>query len=108
MRIKVQFGNVDTKEISWHDNVMNFPQLIKYLGRNYEWAVYDKDLTGKVDWILIFGEVPSYDPNFYVDAPLWTDLFNEPVGGCECGARYSSFPWDHFRYCRFWKPWNKI
>jgi hypothetical protein len=108
MRLRIQFGSVNTKEVNWYDNVNHFPTIVKFLGRNYEWVFYDKDLTGKVDMVLIFSELQTYDPNYYVTAPLWTDLFPEKIGACECGAAYSSFGFDHMRYCRFWKPWSKM
>jgi len=105
MRLKVQFGFIDAKEVSWYDHIDNFPRIIKFLGRNYEWFMYDKDPSGKVDMILTFSEIPNYDPNYDVFCPEWNDLFGNKRLDCECGASYSSFPWDHLRYCPLWSPW---
>ena len=108
MRLSVQFGTFDPKIVAWWDSFDNFPHIIKFLGRNYEWVTYDKDLTGNVDMIINYSELQSYDPNFSVACPLWTDMFKEDTGGCECGARFTSFSWDHMKFCSKWKPWSQI
>lgn len=105
MRLKVQFGFIDSREVSWWGIVEDFPHLIKFLGRNYEWVYYDKDLTGKVDMVLIYSEVQSHEPNYNKSCPLWNDMFPNPEDGCECGAKFTSFSFDHMRYCRLWSPW---
>lgn len=106
MRLRVKFGFIDNKDISWYRPLDDFPKIIKFLGRNYEWIMYDKDLTGKVDMILMFSEIPSYDLNFNVFCPLWTDMFGPDMHhGCECGANKTSFPWDHMRFCSKWTKW---
>lgn len=105
MRLKVKFGFIDTKEVSWYRPLEDFPHLIKFLNRNYEWILYDKDLTGKVDMILVYSELPTYDPNYNVSAPLWSDMFRDTYNACECGADFTSFPWDHMKYCRKWSKW---
>jgi hypothetical protein len=105
MRLRVQFGLTISKDISWYRPLESFPVLINYLDRNYEWIMYDKDLTGVVDTILTFAEVPSYDANYGTDCPKWNDLFGDDFGKCECGAEYSSFSWDHMRYCKLWRRW---
>lgn len=106
MRIRVRFGLIDDKEVLWYRPLDDFPHLIKYLNRNYEWITYDYDPTGKVDHILVYSEVPTYDPNFGVVCPSWQDLFKDTsTNSCECGAKHTSFPWDHMRLCRQWRPW---
>jgi hypothetical protein len=105
MRLKVIFGFINSKEVSWFQSLHNFPNIIKYLGVNYEWLTYDDDPTGKVDQVLTFSPLMSYDPNYDVACPLWSDLFPEGVDSCECGAGWSSFSWDHMRMCKKWSPW---
>jgi len=105
MRLRINFGFIDSKEVAWWKPLNEFPTVIRFLGRNYEWAVYDKDLTGKVDMILMFSEIPSYDPNFGVECDKWSDMFPENLDGCECGAKHSSFPWDHMFMCKKWSKW---
>ena len=106
MRLRVEFGSLDVKEVTWTKSLNDFPNIIKFLGRNYEWVTYDSDPTGKVDMILQFSELPTYDPNFGVYCPIWTDMFKENDSTCDCGARFSSFPWDHMRFCPKWTPWK--
>ncbi len=105
MRLKIQFGTIDSKEVVWWKDIDSFPHLIRFLGRNYEWVIYDKDLTGKVDMILLFSELPNYDPNYDVDCPLWSDLFPDNIDGCACGAAYTAFPTFHMFFCPKWKKW---
>ena len=108
MRLRVHFGQLDTKEVTWDKSINDFPHIIKFLGRNYEWVTYDADNTGKVDMVLHFSELPTYDPNFNVYCPSWNDLFKDDWGVCDCGAKYSSFPWDHMRFCSRHKPWSDV
>lgn len=107
MRIRVNIGSTETKTISWNGSLDTFPKLFKYLGKPYEWVYYDRDLTGQVDMILHFSELPHYDPNFYADQPHWHEIFlnGEEVDLCECGSKYSSFSWDHMRMCKLWSKW---
>lgn len=105
MRIRVRFGQDNQEETDWHKNLDDFPKLLIYKNKKYDWVFYDKDETSKVDIILLFTEVPNYDPNFYVDCSSWENLFSGSQPGCECGARFSSFDFDHMRMCKLWKPW---
>jgi hypothetical protein len=105
MRLRVIFGFIATKEVVWWLELDQFPNLIKYLGKNYECVTHDSDLAGKVDYVLTFSPLMSYDPNYDVFCPVWGEMFPPDTGGCECGAAFTSFPWDHLRMCRLWKPW---
>ncbi len=105
MRLRVVFGFVGTHDVVWWKPLPDFPNIIKYLGKNYEWVTYD-DTTKDVDYVLTFSALSSYDLNYDVQCPDWKDLFKEDTGGCDCGAKHSkSFPWDHMRMCKLWKPW---
>lgn len=107
MRLKINIGSTDTKTITWNSRMDDFPKLFKYLGKPYEWVYYDRDLTGQVDMILHFYELPHYDPNFYADQPHWHEILlgNSEIDLCCCGAKFSSFSWDHMRYCTYWSKW---
>lgn len=108
MKLGVTFGTTDTKEVFWYRTLDDFPKLINFLGRNWEWVFYDSDPTGKLDSILVFAELPTYDPNFDVVCFSWTHLFGNDKIDCECGSRYGSFSWDHMRFCNKWRPWSQI
>lgn len=104
MRLNVHFGLIDKKEINWHQDIMDFPKIINYLDRNYEWFVYDKDPTGRFDWILNFSEIPAYDPAYNIKAQTWNELFAGRINNsCECGSNYTSFPNHHMFYCPKWR-----
>jgi len=106
MRLKVKFGLIDDREIYWYRPVEDFPHLIKFLGRNYEWFMYDTDKTGAVDMILIYSELPSYDPNYNVDCLTWKEIAGDiNRNECECGAKFTSFSWAHMFYCTKWTKW---
>lgn len=102
MRLKFNFGHIESKEVHWWKPLDDIPKIIKFLGRNYEWVLYDKDITGAVDTILTYAELPIYDPNFGVDCTTWQEMFGEDTGGCQCGAAYTSFPGGHMFFCRRW------
>ena len=104
MKIRVKFTSFEVKDVSWWRDIESFPPLINFKGKNYEWAMYDKDLTGTVDWVLIFSELPSYDKNYKADCPVWEHMFDSK-NDCECGAAMTSFSWDHMRYCKKWEKW---
>lgn len=105
MRLRVKFGLIDTKEITWYQPLDEFPKLINYLGRNYEWVFYDTDPTNQVDQILSFSELPSYDPSYSIDCKTWAELFGERTKDCECGAAHTSFPTVHMFFCKLWRRW---
>ena len=105
MKLGVTFGTADTKEVIWYRPLDDFPKLVNYLSRNYEWVFYDQDPTGRLDAILMFTELPSYDPNYKILCPTWADLFPIDLNGCVCGAKYSSFSWDHMKFCHLWRKW---
>jgi len=107
MRITVTFGfEGPTRAVDWFQPIDQFPKHFRYESKKWEWIAYDKDPTGKSDYALLYGELATYDPNFYMDMEDFETKFFGGYGeGCTCGAAYSSFNWDHLRYCKLWKPW---
>lgn len=106
MKLRIQFGLMDRQEVFWYQPLESFPHIINYLGRNYEWLMYDKDPYGQVDQILIFSEISRHDPSYGVLCPLWNDLFPNREEGCECGAKHDRhFPNFHMRYCKKRTEW---
>ena len=107
LKLKVNFGEYASRETTWEKDLMDFPKLIRMYGYNYEWVMYQKDDTSLYDYILHFTKLGSHDSDYHnEEIRTWYDLF--VAGGgyvCECGAIHSSFPWDHLRYCKLWRPW---
>jgi hypothetical protein len=107
MKIAVTFGyKGPVRLVEWWQPLTDFPRLFRYEGKKWEWFMYDKDKSGKTDYELIYSELPTYDPNFYVDMEDFEKkFFGTSSDECTCGASFSSFSWDHMTYCRSWKPW---
>lgn len=106
MRIKLQFGiNEPLREIGWWKTITEFPNLVLYRGNKWEFVMYREDDTGESDYIFIFGEIRSYDPNWHATTYENIDyMFNSPYSDkCECGAIFTSFPNAHMFMCKKWK-----
>jgi hypothetical protein len=106
MKLVVKFGMSIKKEVDWYRDVMDFPKLLRFQGSKWEWAMYNG--SGQ-NYELTFSQIGSYDPSFYMDMPSFEDMF-EWAGGdkCVCGALYTSFTFDHMRFCPKWVPWDKL
>src|SRR5208282_4593426 len=107
MKLTINFGhNGIKKEVNWYRDLMDFPKLIRFSGSKWEWAMYHN--VGN-DYELTFSQIPTYDPNFYADMPSFEDMFEwANVDKCVCGSAYSSFSWDHMRFCPKHKSWDKL
>ena len=105
MKLNVKFGLLGDKEDDWWRSVESFPKTVSYLNVVYEWVFYDDDKSGKYDKILWFSELNKYDPRFNDIHEKWSDIFENYKTSCVCGARYTSFEWDHMRFCAEWRKW---
>jgi hypothetical protein len=109
MRIRVKFGSDHEEGVDWHKDMNDFPKLLVYKDKKYGWVFYDFEKPGTGFYMtFLFSEVPIHDPEFYIDGVKWENLFNREEPTCHCGAKYSSFAWDHMRMCKLWKPWNSL
>jgi hypothetical protein len=105
VRILVKFGLDGYKKVvTWNKELLDFPKLLKYSGRKWEWFLYSTDPTMINDYEITLCEIGMHDPGYYLDIPDFEDLFGSS-SKCECGARFSSFEWDHMYLCPLWKPW---
>jgi hypothetical protein len=104
MKLRIDFGQIARKEVNWYNSLEDFPKLLSYHGKRYEWFMYDKDKSGQTDYILTFSELPTYDPNYYAEMEDFDAIFGGAMGiQCECGAIYTSFPQFHMFYCKKWR-----
>jgi len=95
--------------VSWDKDLSDFPHVVKYDSRYWEWMCWDKDPNGLVDQVLMFGEtkesalaVDMYGNMFPVpDLVLMFDL-NGDQEPCSCGAKFTSFPSHHMIKCSKW------
>lgn len=105
MKLNIRFGLLGDKEVDWWKSIDSFPKTIVYLNVIHEWVFYNDDKTGKYDKVLWFAELKRSDPRYNEEHETWSHIFENHQLECCCGARYSSFPWDHLRYCPEWKKW---
>jgi hypothetical protein len=104
MKLRIKFGlNSVEKEVEWFKDLMDFPKLIRYDGKKWEWATYDGSKYAGYD--LLFSQVATYDPTYYADMQSFEELFEWNSTKCCCGAAYTSFNWDHMRMCPKWIKW---
>jgi hypothetical protein len=111
MKLKLHFGlGEPAREINWYQSeIRNFPYLVTFKGKKYEFVLYDEDKTNKVDYLCHFSEMRSHDPNFYATTYYDLDYLVFGTGlQCQCGAIYTDFPWDHMKMCPKWIPWSQL
>lgn len=103
MKLRVDFGiNGPRREVNWYQDIKQFPHLLKYESKNWEFVMYDRDPTAMFDYILMFSAIPSYHPNAYATAEDFELKFGGR-NGCECGSIYSSAPQFHMFFCPMWR-----
>lgn len=104
MKLKLQFGQFEPKrELNWWQGVRDFPNLVLYKSKKWEFFMYDQDPSMQCDYICYFSEINPQNP-------IWNNRFQDidPLfetgwgGKCECGAAYTSFPNAHMFFCRKW------
>ena len=107
MKLNINFGLTGPKkEVNWYRELMDFPKLLSFNGSKWEWAMYNK--IGN-DYELTFSQIATHDPSFYADMPSFETMFEYGVSDrCVCGSAYSSFKFDHMRFCPKWKPWSQL
>lgn len=104
MKVQVIFGLTGGKhEVNWWKGLHDFPKLISYKGKNWEWLMYDEDKSKRFDYFLTYTEIPSYDPNFKAEVPKFEIMFTIMNSRCECGSSFTDFQNIHMFFCPMWK-----
>ena len=107
IRLTLLFGlSGPIRTVNWWKELEDFPKLLNFNGSKWEWVLYEVDNTRYTDYTLTFGQLATYDPNFYATMPSYEELFGGDLT-CDCGARFTTFPFDHMFFCKLWKPWDK-
>ena len=86
--------------VNWWRPIDEFPSLVLYKTNKWEFVIYDEDDSKESDYICIFSEVKSYDPNFF--ATTYTDIsymIEAANKGCECGSAHGG---GHMFFCPKW------
>lgn len=104
MRLRIEFGIKGAiREVNWWKPIEDFPTIVKHNGVNWSWFMYEADLSGNVDWILRYSQIPSYDAESRFIAPTLDEIVGASVdNSCQCGAIYTSFPNHHMFFCPQW------
>jgi hypothetical protein len=105
MKLSLHFGMAEPpREANWWQPVTSFPTLILYKGKKWEFVMWKEDPAKKVDYILYFSPVATYDPNWHATTYESVDGYLIMGFGpqCECGSIYTSFPQFHMFFCPKW------
>jgi hypothetical protein len=108
MKLSLHLGlAAPRRTVYWWSTIGDFPTFVLYKGSKFEFAGYKKDPLDQFDYICYFSEVYKTDTNYSKDYKDIDYLFNKDsdLNRCDCGAEFSSFSWDHMRFCQLWKPW---
>lgn len=107
MRLRIDFGiNGARREATWWQPIEMFPHAILFNGTRYEWFMYDEDPSKTYDKILTFVEMSLGDGRWYNCKDFDHEFGYASRTACECGSAYTSFSWDHMRFCPLWEKWS--
>ena len=111
MRLKLNFDQTEpSREVNWWKRIEDFPALLTYKGKKWEFIMYDKSLTFGVDFDCQFVKIDTWTQTFW--QAEFTSL--ESLTGedkkfeCQCGAIHTEFPQFHMFYCPLWTRNGKI
>jgi hypothetical protein len=95
--------------VTWDKDLSDFPNVVTYDGKYWEWVCWDDDPNGLVDKVLTFGitresALPVNMFGVLFPVPNLTYMFqlDTATGPCECGAKFTSFPDQHMILCPKW------
>lgn len=100
MKLKLLFGT-DELSYAWFQQISDFPYLVLFKGKKWEFIFHNEDDQNQFDRIFYFAQVKSYDPNWY--ATVYHDLDKEIYSRltCECGSDKHGFA-GHAQWCPKW------
>ena len=105
LKLQLQFGipGGRKKNIEWKKELKEFPKIVKFEGKRWEWIMYDKSKTGN-DYDLAFGRISDETDLGGLPVPCIEEMFPDGwAAKCECGAIYTSFPEEHMFFCPKWR-----
>ena len=95
--------------VEWLKDLSDFPHVVQYDKKYWEWICWDKDPNGLVDQVLTFGEtrestlpVNLFGVLFPVPDLVQMFQLDTVYKPCECGAKFTSFPDQHMVLCPKW------
>lgn len=95
--------------VTWDKDLSDFPHVVQYDKKYWEWLCWDRDPNGLVDQVLTFGvtresALPVNMFGVLFPVPDLVAMFHlETIDApCECGAKFTSFPDHHMVKCPKW------
>ena len=108
MKVKLILGDKE-HVVTWEKDLHDFPHVVQYDKKYWEWICWDKDPNGMVDQVLTFGEtresaIPTDMFGNKFPMPDLVEMFQlgTVLAVCECGAKFTSFPDQHMLCCPKW------
>lgn len=108
MKISLILDN-DKHTVTWDKEINEFPNVVQYDNKYWEWVCFEKDPSGFADQVLFFGQTreEALPVNLFgqlFPVPNLREMFNltENDEPCWCGAKFSSFPNHHMIKCPKW------
>lgn len=106
MRIRLILSHAGDHIIDWPKDIHSFPKAIRAYGRVYEAISYDRIDEFGILYEYTFGEMKNGSA-YPWETPVDLEVLkygDETYYGCQCGAKYTSFPQIHMFFCRKYKP----
>lgn len=104
MILKLHFGMVKIPvSIDWDKPLTDFPKVVNYNHRNWEWNMYTSVNTPPPDYELMFGELKTYDPRALEAHPTLAMITAGVLKVvCDCGADKDPNAGGHWKFCKLW------
>lgn len=105
LHICVAFAQ-DLQYISWDKDLNDFPKVLNFDDKNWEWVMYELGPQPAYDYTVRFVPISESDYRHSSWAPKFVDLKwgdGPQKDPCECGAKHTSFKNHHMFYCPEYK-----
>lgn len=103
MTLSLSFGLHSAPIImTWNKAITDFPKVINYAYRNWEWIMYEVSKTAFVEYDLVFGELKIYDPRALEIHPTLASLSDGSEDICDCGADKHPKSGGHWKFCKIY------
>jgi hypothetical protein len=112
LRMQINFSDEVYFDFYWEKEINDFPKIVQF--RGFNWKFFSWNYGGwaeKIDRILHFSRIQSYDPDYLVDAQHIQDIVGHLLcdaidHGCECGAHKTDNKNCHAYWCPKYKPFK--
>jgi hypothetical protein len=105
MRLKLYFLPDQTPiQMDWNKKVLDFPKIVNYKYRNWEWFMYNPLDSAGTEWELKFTELKIYDPRALECHPTLSEVMDDAASyKCDCGAEKNPDTGGHWQFCKLYK-----